>query len=997
MTGRWWRALLAVVVVAMAVVGVAGPVAAQDDAETGAPTTPDGAAAIDDLVGCVQSSQQLLVLLLIDESASLKASDPDDQRVAAAQSALDSLIALATTEGEASPTVDVAIAAFSNEYRPVQPWTPANADTAAELDGAIAGFADYESGIDTDFVNALDAGRDALAERSAEVTASGGAAPCRAVLLFTDGGFDLAVRESAEDQDRLGTTKPYAPGIELTTAEGVREAERAGREALCKPSGLADQLRADEVTILTVALSGDVSRRAQLPLAAATTGTADDYTCGTVGERATGAYLPAEGVDVLVARFNEVGTRLAGGNPYPGSDQVEMCGPDPCDEGSRSFELDEGLRRAQVLALPPAAGATVRFESPSGEVLEVTEPGSTTIGTTPVTVRALADRGLSIDLDRPEDGAGWTGQWRVSLLDPSGEQEGEPATLQIFVFTDLAIGLGEVEPLVRGADSAVTASLTAPEDVDVAALVTASKVELRTFDSITGATTSTPLTGPPAGPYEGTLAIPADLTSNALEVTVVAELTTSSSATLTSRSAPRELLVARPGGSIQILPPSLKLPSLTGEGSTSTAVILQGGEQPGCVWFEEPTVVSAPDGAAPLTFTIDGEPLPGEAACIAVPPKVATTVTLEVSPEGRASGAVRGTLRIFEKVEGAADATATDVEFRFDLALGVDETRRLLLAIALLIAGLVLPMALLLVINALTARFQTLDVVRGAALPVQLSPGTISRTDGAYPRALVLRDGDFESLEGLGTTRRFTFGGVVFSAKASRNPFGATIALAAPEGGAEKLKGNAGSRVELDPGLAGSWVFLLDAAKTRRAPRSDAHGLLIAFIAEGDATTQIQKLSEDISGRLPGVASSLASLVRATAAKPAKPAKETKAAKGRRGGEETAAPVEDDDLGGDPVVESVGEPEDRDAAPEAPAAAATPVAPLPDEAELTPDDFPGAPDDDPDAGSGGGGAPLGFGGNAAAPPPIRRDVEAGADGDADGGPAPTGFTGGPRA
>lgn len=989
MSGRWWRALLAAAVLGLGATSgiVATPAGAQEGGETGAPTTPDGDPAIDDLVGCVQSSERLLVLMLIDESASLKVSDPDDRRVEAAQSALDSLLALATAEGQASPEVDVALAAFSNEYRLVQDWTPATADTADELTSALAGFSDYESGIDTDFVNALSAGRDSLADRSAEVTADGGAAPCRAVLLFTDGGFDLAVRESDADQERLGTTKPYAPGVELTTPEGVREAETAGRKALCEPEGLADQLRSDDVTMLTVALSGGVARRAQLPLAAATTGTADDYTCGTKTDRATGAYLPAEGVDVLVARFNEVGTRLAGGNPYPGEDQVEMCGADPCDEGTRTFELDQGLRRAQVLGLPPSPGATLRLQGPTGDPVDITEPGTQTVGGAQVTARALAGRGLSVDLERPEDAASWNGTWTATLLDPSGEQAGEPATLQVFVFSDLGITITELQPLVRGAETTVTAGITAPDDVDAEEIVTGAEVELRAFDPITGTTTTAALTGPPAGPYTGTLAVPADLTANAVEVTVVAELTTSSEATLTTRSAPREVLVQRPAGSIQILPPSLKLPSLTGEGSTVGDIIFQGAEKPGCVWFGETTIGSAPDGAEPLELTIDGAPLPGEDDCIEVAAKTATTITIEATPADRASGSLRGSLQIFEKVDGAESATTTDLQFRFDLARGIDQTRRLLLAVGLLLAGLALPMGLLLLINAITARFQTLDVVRGAALPVQLSQGALARTDGAYQRSLQLREADFESLAGLGTTRRFTFGGVVFAAKASRNPFGATVAMAAPEGGAEKLKGNAGSRVELDPGLAGSWVFLLDAAKTRQAIRGDAHGLLIAFIAEGDAAGQLQKLTADIQARLPDVAASLGGLVRATPAKPAKAPKAPKVV-------DADADAEPDAVDAPDAPEEPSGDEAPDEAAAADVAAAIIAAPLPDEVELTPDDFPDDPvdaEDQADAPA----APLGFGGNAAVPPPPTPTA---APDDPDDGPssAPTGFTGGPR-
>ena len=266
-------------------------------------------------------------------------------------------------------------------------------------------------------------------------------------------------------------------------------------------------------------------------------------------------------------------------------------------------------------------------------------------------------------------------------------------------------------------------------------------------------------------------------------------------------------------------------------------------------------------------MTTDGSPLPGEADCIEVAADEQVTVAIAAQPEGpRLRHGARQPAGVREG-GGSRGGVHHRGSFRFDLARGVDQAQRIMLSIGLLIAGLGLPMLFLLVIDALTARFQTLDVVRGTALPVVVSDKTISRADGAYKRGLTLRDGDFESLAAAGSDRRFTFGGVEFRARASRNPFGATIAMAAPEGGAEKLKGKAGSRVELDPGLAGSWVFLLDADRTRAASRGEVEGLLIAFIAEGDTSAQTARMLPDIQDRLPATAIRLAALVRQTAPK----------------------------------------------------------------------------------------------------------------------------------
>jgi hypothetical protein len=216
--GRLMAALAVILVVLAAAVA---PVASQeeppvDPPATGEPVTPDDGRAIDDLVGCVGGSRGLLVLFLMDESGSLRETDPEGRRVEAARGALDSLVDLAST-GSSAPRVDVAMAAFGNSYRLVQDWTEASPDTADELGEALDQFADLNRGVDTDFPSALIGASEALSNRAAEVTAAGGASPCRAVLLFTDGQYVLGVRRTQEQRDELGVTKPYAPGIELTT------------------------------------------------------------------------------------------------------------------------------------------------------------------------------------------------------------------------------------------------------------------------------------------------------------------------------------------------------------------------------------------------------------------------------------------------------------------------------------------------------------------------------------------------------------------------------------------------------------------------------------------------------------------------------------------------------------------------------------------------------------------------------------------------------------
>jgi hypothetical protein len=997
---RWTLAVTAALVALSA--ATIAPVGAQSDPTTtttttaapgknGPPETPSGDPAIDDLVGCVQGSGKLLVLFLIDESASLKATDPDDRRVDAARGALDSLIALSSSEGEASPKVDVALAAFSNDYRLVQDWTPAGPDTADSLNASLDEFADFNSGIDTDFVNALTAGRESLADEAATITADGGVAPCRAVMLFTDGGYDLAVRTTEKDQERLGTTKPYAPGIELTTRENVLEAEALGRRQLCDPGKLADQLRGDDITLLTVALSGDVARRSQVPLAAATTGKADDYTCGTQPKKGQtgqvhGAYLPAKDIDVLVTQFNGVGSRLAGGNLLPGSDQVKICGKDPCDEGSRTFQLDASLRRAQILALAPKPGTEIVIQGPDEKSVTISEAGTTSLGETQITTRQVAGRGYAIDLARSTSLSSWTGEWKVSIVDPKGDQEGDPATLQIYVFSDIDASFAKLEQLERGASSSFEVVLELPKGVK-ASTIKSAEADVRLTNPVTGEVITVPLEGPPAGPFTGSYDTPLSTTTNAMSVRALVRIETASGASLVSQTANTEVLVRRPEGSIQFAPGSLKMPSLTGKGTSEVQLSLLGGKSPGCVWFGPTLIPDAPDGATPVVVTVDGEALPGPTSCIPVPANGNVTVTLQVAPAGRATGTLSGTVEVLEKLSSEKEATTTQIPFRLDLARGIDEGKRLVLSVLLIVAGLGLPLLLLLLLNARSARFQALDAVRGAALPVRVKGPKISRTDGAAARPLTLRADDFGSLSAAGDDRQFVFGGVEFRARASRNPFGATIAMAAPEGGAEKLKGGEGSRVELDPALAGSWIFLLDSDRTRRAKPGEVVGLLIAFVAEGDIATQTKRMLPDVTDRLPDTAATLAGLV-TTKRKTSKRQQRQRAAAAAAAAAEAEAEAEAE-AGTDPTT-----PDGVPDASDAPATDEVVVASASGDETAAPDadTVDGAADADADAEPGEASAPAGFGGTVGTvAPPVTPPAPP--SGDDDPGAPPVGFSG----
>ena len=194
---------------------------------TAAPAGAAGAAAdesaFEAIGGCFAARKEVLVVLVMDESASLgdaatgrPGTDPDARRVTAAQVALDGIANLASQ----GTTVEVLLTGFSERLTTYGDWRRLDPSTRADIAADLEGFRRRNTGIDTDFYNAMDGVRTALARRTAE---SGERDPCRLVLLFTDGRFDIDSR----------VPKPYDPRADdpKTTKASL------GISALCAADG----------------------------------------------------------------------------------------------------------------------------------------------------------------------------------------------------------------------------------------------------------------------------------------------------------------------------------------------------------------------------------------------------------------------------------------------------------------------------------------------------------------------------------------------------------------------------------------------------------------------------------------------------------------------------------------------------------------------------------------------------------------------------------------
>jgi hypothetical protein len=272
--GRVTRVTLAAAIVVAAVAGAATSV-------------PAGAQGTNGPGDC---SDHVEVLLLIDQSASLRTTDPDNQRVTAAQVLLRSL---ASSAASAGGTVGVTIAGFGSEISEVgRAVLPGERDAATDL---VTAFSDRASDANTDYVLALDQAVEHFSRFRDLPT------ECKRLVWFTDGAYSI------DDPTTIGVV-----GYTLSFAPSAIEAELMGQ--VCGPlpptsrldAPLSQQIRDAGFTIQMVDLRTGGGGSADAERARANTTPVIDRLLG--GEpsdpcRVAGTRVEAGQASALAAEF----------------------------------------------------------------------------------------------------------------------------------------------------------------------------------------------------------------------------------------------------------------------------------------------------------------------------------------------------------------------------------------------------------------------------------------------------------------------------------------------------------------------------------------------------------------------------------------------------------------------------------------------------------------------------------------------------------------------
>lgn len=329
-------------------------------------------ATITQLSDCVRSSFSLEAVVLVDESVSLVTTDNQGRRVALAKDIVSALTSAAIIEVDGvKPRIDVLVVGFGSDIasltgEPVteRDWVTLDESTAPTLVESLSNFETRNKDRDTDYVDALQNASRLLGEHAQEMKEEGRPEPCRLIVWFTDGKFDI---------EKRSTPRPWA-----TLILDPAEAEKLGRQILCSAEGVADSLRSQNTYLFTAALtSSQFGTNEQETLRGITLG---DPSCGS--ESAVGLGWYRENGDFLDLRK----CITLGLNGFP-------CGPDDppgstctaarvCDfafEVTKTDGLIRGVVRSisgegQIILVPPGSTASrVEFTRDS-ESLDV--PGA---------------------------------------------------------------------------------------------------------------------------------------------------------------------------------------------------------------------------------------------------------------------------------------------------------------------------------------------------------------------------------------------------------------------------------------------------------------------------------------------------------------------------------------------------------------------------------------------------------------------------------------------
>lgn len=672
---------------------------------------------------CLAGGSPGSIVLLMDQSGSLARTDPENARIEAAEFLVERLAGFSEMSGY---ELEVRVAGFAATYGTPGDWTALSSDGMSEINRQIGDVGHDLRSHDTDYWMALESARQDLADRESS---------CSAIFLFSDGEYDIDPRESRQSRTDLGESKPYAPGISLTDERGAKAAVSAGEEDICRPAGVADQLRSSGITLIGVGLTS--SEPDFSFLRSVTEGGGAESAersgvdqCGDVADP-QGAFFEADDLDSLLLAFDAMSS--------PGdsldSSTLDICQGERCAAGEVSFVLDRALGSVRILAaadvdgldayiVPPGVAEASSF--PSGTLGETVEQGG-------MRVTWLTSRTVEIEMSA-EDVPEWDGTWRVGFVDPSAQSAGEKIAVNLHLSSPLVLvwqQLDETE-LRQGTDSEqvqmalldrTDGTVVDPDELggNISADVTltdASGTDHQVYTTLDKAELSAPVTV--TVPEGAALGEGRMVTS--LQITTAPPLVDgeqSGEGTALQPALLASTVTVQPPQNFPSVGTRVEFGLLEEQTSATASLALIG---PGCVWLDtgSSSILGAPSEAGAVEVTSSAS---SEQDCVRLEEGAEGMLPLDLTTEDHANGAVQGTITVMIMPEDDPSAAQpVTVPFDADLRRPLDATTAWTAFALALALGIGLPLVGLYLLTWATARIPRGTLVSGSTR-VQLPEG----------------------------------------------------------------------------------------------------------------------------------------------------------------------------------------------------------------------------------------------------------------------------------
>lgn len=807
--------------------------------------------ALSEFGACLHGEHKGTLLLLVDQSGSLRKTDGDNNRLLAGEFLIERFGQFADTS---KVELEIKIAGFAANYNGHNTWTKISGNTQNDVKESLRQIVKDIHDYDTDYWTALNNARSDIDERAKTLGTS-----CKAIAWFTDGEFDIDVRDSDEALEAYGAQKPYAQGIDLADPNKVKDVIARGKSDICRPKGVADQMRASKIGIITIGLTQsnpDFSFVKQVLMGGgknAQTFKVDQ--CGDF-ETTPGLFLEAKDLDSLYSAFDTMST--------PGQTtqqrQAQVCQGKICNDAPLNFVLDDTLNHVRVLVTSDIAGVDAHLFGPGNQQPLDILAGKSGAESGTLPFKWLTEKTLEFTLDR-EKIKEWAGEWRLVLVDKKSSDKSAKFTANLhltsFVQMDVsAIAKAKINKGETYKDLKVFAFDTKTKETialeklkgNVSVKVTltdAKKVEhvlveggrdslknsltLDTSDLAIGNAqlrstlklTTAPVTLPDGKQIEGTALAPTESTA---EITI------------------------QPPLKFPTVDGALDFGTLDGEVTATTDLTVSG---EGCVWIsgEQAELSAAPATIEKVTVTSEAST---QDSCIKVE-GAQTTIPVKISFNEADNGALVGDIEVSLASSDGTETSDVTIPFRAEVQKPLNVAAAWGTFVIALLLGIGLPIVMLYLFKYLGS------VIPRGNIGVLTMPLEIPEGDVQMPVTITLPQEGRQIVNVPKGARTLNIGAYTLNVRTGASPVSTgwvEFVGSAPSVSGDS-PGHKDGHATMPLGVRGQWVAVLDQPNSPQritlillAASSDQHTYeAIAKGAEKNLRSRLKSLTQDIQTR----------------------------------------------------------------------------------------------------------------------------------------------------